>query len=125
MENQKTNEQNVTIDPFSGEEFIKTRSNQKFASSANRLAYNGQKTTARRKAMARISKPLNNNRKVLEKVLGSETEVIRSYDFLMGAGLELGIFTHQIKHEQLIWSCVFDYGYVRLEGNSFRIRKFD
>ncbi len=121
METTKINEKKVAIDPLTGEEFIQSRNNQKFASSANRLEFNRQKTAEKRKAMAQIAKPLANNRKVLEKVLGDEKEVIRSYDFLMGAGLEMGIFTHQIKYQEVLWYCVYDYGYVRQKDNTLRI----
>ena len=113
----------TAIDPLTGEEFIPKRSNQKFASRENQIRYNNLKAAEERKAKAKTRKILNDNRKALRKVLGSRDEIVRSLDYLKGAGLDLHYCTHTIKTQNLSWTCIDDYAYALIDTNTFKIIK--
>jgi len=110
-------------DPLTGEAFIKKRSNQVFANRVNQIRYNNLKAHAKRKAKSKMDKILDNNRKVLMKVLGSNKEKIKSRDFLDGAGLHFGYNTHTTMIEGNKWICIYDYGYSLVDKNTFKIKK--
>lgn len=111
------------IDPLTGEEFVLKRSNQKFASRENQIKYNNLKAGEERQAKAKTRKILNSNRKVLQKVLGSNDEVVRSLDYLKGAGLDFQYCTHIIKGHNFNWTCIDDYAYSLISTNTFKIIK--
>ncbi len=108
-------------DPLTGEEFNKKRSNQKFASRTNQIKFNNMKAYNKRKAKSIPNKILDRSRDVLKNALGDNDSVERSYDFLLGAGLHFGYYTHQINKDDLKWICVYDYAYALIDHNLFRI----
>lgn len=108
-------------DPLTGESFTKTRHNQVFANRENQIRYNNLKAREKRQMMNNINKILETNRSVLKKVLGKESSVVKSQDFLLGAGFHFGCSTHTIKREGVKWSCIYDYGYRLIEEKQFKI----
>lgn len=119
----KQEDTRTAIDPLTGETFIKKRSNQVFANRTNQIRYNNLKAHEKRKAKAEMNKILDNNRKVLMKVLGSSEEIVKSRDYLEGAGLHFGYNTHTIMIEGTKWICIYDYGYSLIDKNTFKIKK--
>ena len=117
--------ENNAIDPWTNKEFTKHRSNQKFAHKENQIRYNNEKARQKRMAMAAINRTLDNNRKVLQSILGNEKHVKRSRDFLLGAGYHFGIFTNSIKLEGTLWSCVYEYGITAMADQQFMISKIE
>jgi len=113
------------IDPLTGEEFYKKRSNQRFASRSNQIKFNNMKAHRKRKAKGKEDRILDNNRQVLKIILGSDQEVIKSLDYLQGAGLDFGYNTHSVKREDQIWICIYDYAYTRISPNTFKIIKLE
>jgi hypothetical protein len=113
----------LATDPLTGQEFVPKRSNQKFASRENQIRYNNLKAKEIRQAKARTRKTLDTNRKVLQIVLGPYNEIIRSYDYLLGAGLNFGFNTHTMKMDGIIWTCIDDYAYALIDANTFKIIK--
>ncbi|WP_299095348.1 hypothetical protein [uncultured Winogradskyella sp.] len=115
----------TAIDPLTGEEFVPKRSNQKFASRENQIRYNNLQAAKERQAKAKTRKILNSNRKALQKVLGPNDEIVRSLDFLKGAGLDLQYCTHTIRINNLNWTCIDDYAYALIDTNIFKIVKLN
>ena len=112
--------------PWTKEEFIKQRSNQVFESRANQIRYNNAKARERRKMTSTINKTLEKNREVLQQILGDETVVDRSREFMLGAGYNFNIFTHHIKIEGVLWYGIYEYAFRMFEkGEQFRIIKTD
>lgn len=110
-------------DPFTNKEFTKKRNNQIYENRENQVKFNNKKARKKRMAMAAINKTLNNNRKVLQSVLGNDERVQRSRDFMLGAGYDFRIFTHNIKIGQSLWHCVYEYGITQLENGNYVICK--
>lgn len=81
-------------DPLTGETFIKTRSDKKFANTRNKSkSYYLKIAKPERLKMAPVQKPLLKNRKILNKILEGVQERIVSKDFLLGAGFNFGYYT--------------------------------
>jgi hypothetical protein len=71
------------IDLLTQEEFTKQRSNQKFASSKNRIRYNNLKARKKRITKGPIDRTLDQNRTILSRILGDKTEIVVSRDYLL------------------------------------------
>lgn len=108
-------------DPLTGESFIKQRANQVFASRANQIKYNNLKAQEKRKSKASIDRVLDKNRSIMSNILNGQTEAIKSYDFLLGAGFNFACVTHHVKMDQKKWNCVYDYAYILKGDNQFKI----
>jgi hypothetical protein len=108
-------------DPLTGEEFYKKRSNQIFATRANQIKFNNNKAYQKRRAKNLHDRILDRSRDVLKNVLRDKEYVEKSYDFLHGAGLHFGYYTHQISKEDVKWVCIYDYAYTMVGPNLFRI----
>lgn len=108
-------------DPLTGEVFEKQRNNQVFANRKNQIRYNNMKAQEKRKATASINRILNENRKILKRILENNAEAIKSYDYLSGAGFHFGCNTHTIKKGDQKWSCVYDYAYLLIGDKQFKI----
>ena len=61
-------------DLLTQEVYYKKRSNQKFANPQNRIRYNNLKAGKKRAAKAPFEKPLDQNRNILKKILGTDSE---------------------------------------------------
>lgn len=121
----KKEENKFGKDPLTGETFLKKRSNQVFANRENQIRYNNQKAYEKRKAKSLVDKILDKNRIILKIILGSDDEVVRSYDFLSGAGFNFGCSTHSVKIDRYKWICVYDYAYLPMDNETFKIIKLN
>lgn len=113
----------TAIDPLTGETFIKKRSNQVFEKSENQITYNNLKAREKRKAKSQMDRILDKNREVLKLTLGHHEEIIKSKDYLDGAGLNFGYNTHTIIRNGVKWICIYDYAYTLIDKNTFKIIK--
>lgn len=100
-------------DPLTGETFVPRRFNQKFASRENQITYNNIKARKKRRLKAPVDRVLDKNRSVILGIIGDEQQVIRSRDFLLGAGFNFSYFSRSLmmsgKRCQLIYEyCVLD-----------------
>jgi len=109
------------ICPYSGVEFVPKRSNQVFANRENQIRFNNKKAFQKRKAKSLTDNALDKNRQVLKSVLSNMNHVIKSYDYLLGAGLHFGYSTHQIIKDEIKWVCIYDYAYTLIDTNKFKI----
>ncbi len=110
-------------DLLTGEPFTPTRSDQKFANRQNQIRYNNLKAREKRKAKGQIDRTLDTNRSILKKLLGNKKEVIKSRDYLLGAGFHFGISTHKIEREGKLLSCVYEYALILLKDDQLLITK--
>lgn len=114
---------NQLTDPFTGEVFTPLRSNQKFANRKNQIAYNNAIAKKNRKIKSPILSELNNNHKILIKVLGNDKSAIKSKDYLLGAGFNFSVFSKRIRTNDGVYQVIYDYGISTLEGDAFKIIK--
>ena len=121
----KNDDYKTGIDPLTGETFFKKRSNQVFANRSNQIRYNNRKAYEKRKAKSPLDKILDNNRRILKTILGSSDEIVKSRDFLLGAGFNFGCSTHSVKIDGYKWICVYDYAYLPMDNETFKIIKLN
>jgi hypothetical protein len=113
----------TAVDPLTGEIFIKKRNNQIFANPENQIMYNNLKAREKRNTKAKADRILDKNREVLKRTLGPKEEIIKSKDYLDGAGLNFGYNTHTIIRNGIKWICIYNYAYALFGANSFKIMK--
>lgn len=110
-------------DLLTGEPFTPKRSDQRFATRENQIRYNNIKARQKRKEKADIDRALDMNRSILKNILRDQKEVVKSHDYLLGAGFNFGITTHKSKKEGELWSCVYEYGLSSIGDNKLKIIK--
>lgn len=106
--------------PFSGELFKPKRSNQKFASSKNRIAYYNQQYRQNRLPLERINQKLFYNYSILEHALKDGDKVIISNDYLKGKGFDFKFITHFIKGDENFFG-LYDIVFRNLDNNHTQI----
>lgn len=109
------------ICPYTKQTFIPKRSNQKFLNSESRIAYHNAMAKKERRNKLPIFKVLKNNYNILISNLNSKSEVVRSKEFLRGAGFNFNQMTsfHQIEGTNT--AVIFDLGYQKTEKGNYRI----
>ncbi len=79
---------------YSGEEFIPRRTNQKFASTKNRMDYHNSRYRAFRKQKAKYDEKLHKNFCVLNELLSDTDVAVYHKQFLKGKGFSFNVLTH-------------------------------
>jgi hypothetical protein len=80
-------------DPLTQEGFTRHLSNQKFASSKNRIRFNNIKARKKREIKAPVDRILDQNRKILSGIIRDKVEIIVSKDYLLGAGFSFHYYS--------------------------------
>ena len=112
-------------DPFTNERFIPKRSNQIYASAKNRADCNNEKAGKIRKQKKTIQSKLNQNWKAFMLILDNKKSIIRSREFLNGAGVDLRYNTAMSKTPDgtFTFFLVYDLIIYELQNNQFKIEK--
>ena len=110
-------------DLLTGEMFLPSHSNQKFACSENRIKYNNNKANKLRRRKAFINQPLHKNLKVLQDVVSDENEVKVHKEFLKGKGFNFGVHTHIIEFAGKNRYAVYNFIIIPQEKDHFKIIK--
>jgi hypothetical protein len=110
-------------DPLTGEKFIPKRSNQKFANSANKTAYNNTKARLKVKEKKPILDIIGRNEKILSWILGTEKERIVTKEFLLRAGFRLEYFTGTIFYNHRSYNRVYNFGFFAAVKDNFIISR--
>lgn len=116
-------------DPYTGEEFIPRRYNQKFANRKNQVDYNNSQARVNKQMVCSINKILEVNRKILKAYLdGSMSRgkdcVIIQKEMLLDGGFDFTYMTQsgiiEKEHVQLL----YEYGLIFMKDDWFKIKKF-
>ena len=110
-------------DLLTGEAFFKLRNNQRFANRKNQIRYNNIIANNKRKEKSSVDRVLDKNRNILKNILGNSKEAVKSKDFLLGAGFYFTTLTHQRTIEQKVYHCIYDYAYIKIDNNNYKIIK--
>lgn len=108
-------------DPLTGEQFTPKRVNQRFASASNRKKFNNQQANALRKKRATIYGPLNKTHLLLIKLMKGKNEATYSKEFLKGYGVELNLFNHIVKIDDIQHHAIFEFVLLFLDNNIVKI----
>lgn len=113
-------------DPLTGEAFLKRRNNQKFATRKNQIRYNNLIAQKKRNTKGPTEKILDRNRLILNWILNGQKEIVKSKDFLLGAGFQFTHYTSKIKYAESGTgqaAVIFDVKICPIENNNFKIFK--
>jgi hypothetical protein len=102
----------IRIDPYTGEEFIALRINQRFSESANRVKFHNYSANVLRKETAHINYPINKTHKLLRKLMENKSEVEYSYDYLNGYGINFKIFNHVTKINGITHPSIYEFTFI-------------
>jgi len=118
--------QKQLTDPYSGEQFYQKRPNQIYANRSNQIRMGNHRAREIRLIKKPIDLKMSKNRVVLKNILGNTSETIKTTDFLLGAGLDFGIYSHckvKNKVDNIIEYYVYEYGIVKSGDNKYKIFK--
>ncbi|HLG34376.1 MAG TPA: hypothetical protein VI757_05800 [Bacteroidia bacterium] len=110
-------------DPLTGELFIPKRSNQIYSSRATQIRFNNEKQKRSRKENAVINRHITRNKKILKAILSDAKEIIKSKEFLSGAGFRFEYYTHYFSYGVGRAYCNYEYCIVLLENGNYKIFK--
>lgn len=96
-------------DLLTGEEFEPKRTNQRFATSGNRIKYNNLKAKDERYELAKIDKPLRQNKKIIEELLLGKSQGEFNQQFLDGKGFDFNVYNRIQSHNEVKYFCVYQY----------------
>ena len=99
----------IKNDPYTGEEFLPKRENQRFSNSANRIKYHNEIANELRKETSQINYPLNKNHKLLRKLMSNKREAEFSFDYLDGYGINFNILNHITKINGISHPSIFEF----------------
>ncbi|MBZ9779845.1 hypothetical protein LB452_13030 [Psychroflexus sp. CAK8W] len=109
--------------PFSGKVFKPRRSNQRFASGKNRIAYHNRKYREKRMPLERMNQKLFFNYSKLEIILGDNEEAYVSVRDLKNSGFDFTVFTQFIDNDDEIYFGLYDMVYKKVDDNKLYIKK--
>lgn len=112
-------------DPYTKQQFIKKRSNQVYANRENQVKHNNLKAKERRDSLADINKKLYSNLRILQARLGDNTSVIKTQEFLAGAGFNFGVITHVRNVDNINYYCIFNVGYRKITADKIELKSFN
>ncbi len=99
----------MKTDLFTGEKFVPKRSNQKFASPENRIAYNNKKAREKKKETEYLEKPLYRNYRILRELMADAD--VRNFhkEFLRGKGFDFRAFNNLEQYEGQNYYAVYNF----------------
>lgn len=114
----------IKRDLYTNEEFVPTRINQKFSHSKNRIDYYNEKANKFRQSIAFISKPLQNNIKILNDLMFGKEEQVFHKQFLLGKGYSVNIHTHVILYENKYHFAIHQFLVIPISDSEIKILKY-
>ncbi|PKG42781.1 hypothetical protein [Psychroflexus sp. MES1-P1E] len=111
--------------PFSGKYFKPKRSNQKFASKRNRVAFYNRRYRNRRLPLSRMNQKLFHNYSILEIALGDKEETNVEMKLIKDRGFDFTIFTQIMKHENDTYFGLYDLAFKQLDNNIIQIKRYE
>lgn len=112
-------------DPHTGEYFQPFRTNQKFASRENQIAYNNAVAKKQRDYLKEIDHFVKNNWKVLQEILGEKKLVLKSKDYLIGCGYDFRFLNNLRQHNGYGYYATYNYGIRKIDDKKYEIVNFE
>jgi hypothetical protein len=113
------------IDPYTGEYFYPFRSNQKFASRENQIAYNNYIAKVKRENMNEIDFYVKRNWEILLELLGDEKTIIKSEEFLTELGYDFRFLNNIRKEGDKGYFAIYNTGIRQIDNNNYELINFE
>lgn len=114
------------IDPLTKQEFETNKSNKFFIDKETQIMYNNKVAKERRQIKAETNKALNKNWRTFLKILGNNSEIIKSKEFLLGAGIDFRYYTPTMYYNSnpdIMVYVVYDVCFYQVDKNNYKITK--
>ena len=98
-------------DPLTKEEFEPKRSNQRFASASNRIAFHNRLAMEKRKIKSVVDYTIASNWNIMLKQLSGDRKVTRTKEFLKGAGFDFNYFQRIYKNNSVVLYRIYNCGF--------------
>ena len=108
-------------DLLTGEEFQKSRINQKFARPQNRIAFHNKCSNELRHKLSYIEKPLRKNYIIVNELLGEKNEGVFHKEFLKGNGFNFLFFTHYSTHQEKGYPTIYEFAFIPVDEHKIKI----
>ena len=113
----------MIIDPHTKEQFLPMRSNQIYASKANRIRFNNLKAAHKRKIKQKADKALDKNRNICKELLEDRKSIIKSKDLLDALKFDYRYCTHFEELDGRNYPAVYEFIIAKLTDSRFKIVK--
>ena len=110
------------ICPYTKKTFF-GRSNKIYYDSKVQQDFNNMKAKKKRLAKSPVDKALDKNRNILMLILNDESEVVRSKDFLLGAGFDFKYFSRSTRMGDKPCQVVYEFCVIHLNEDHYKIKR--
>ena len=99
------------------------RSNQIYVNKQAQQDWNNMKARKKRLVKSPVDKALDKNRNALLIILNDQTEVVRSKDFLLGAGFDFKFFSRSTRIGDKPCQVVYEFCVIHLNDDQYKIKR--
>ena len=108
---------------LTNEEFIPKRQNQVYINRKAQIFVNNEKARQKRLKLNPTNKILEKNRNILSNILGSQKQIIKSRDYLLGSGFNFKFFSQSLLYEKKPCQVIYEYMIYSNGDQTFTIKK--
>ena len=113
------------IDPFTGEYFYPSRTNQKFSTRENQIAYNNARAKDKRDYLNEIDSCVRRNWEILLELLGDENKLTKSEEFLLGYGYDFRFLNNIRKEGDKAYFAIYNVGIRQIDSKNYELINFE
>ena len=106
-----------------GEVFKAHRYNQKFKDRSSQIAFNNEIARKKRAIKNPVDRVLDKNRTILIKILGNESSVTKSQDYLLGAGFNFKFFNQSLMYDKKPCQVIYEFIIISNGDKTYTIKK--
>jgi hypothetical protein len=114
----------IKRDLYTNEEFFSTRINQRFKNAQNRINYWNAKANKFRQNIAFITKPLQNNIRILDELMVDTNERIFHREFLLGKSYCLNTYSHIFLYQKQKHFAIHNYLVIPISDLEIKFIKY-
>jgi hypothetical protein len=114
----------IKRDLLTNEEYISTRSTQRFKNSENRIKYWNAKANKFRQSIAFITKPLQNNIKILDELMVDTDERILHREYLLGKSYCVNTYSHIVLYQKQKHFAIHNYLVIPISDFEIKFIKY-
>jgi hypothetical protein len=109
--------------PQSGEYFKPKRSNQKYASKYNRVAFHNRKYRELKIPLEKVNQILFRNYNIISELIGDNNEIILSNDYLKGKEYDFKYMTHIYIEDNTTYFGLYDFAFTNIDDSKIKFLK--
>ncbi len=114
----------IKRDLYTNEEFFSTRINQRFKNAENRIRYFNDKAKNFRQSIAFVTKPLQNNIRILEELMVDSDERIFHREFLLGKSYCVNTYSHIVLYQKQKHFAIHNYLVIPISDMEIKFIKY-